>query len=179
MRMLQMVVAVAILGSILAAAFGGGGVLLARNIPVVMEGWSSRAWPAVQGEIREAEAVARPVVASPRRGAVASHVLRLRYVYAVQNNVYTGSRRSLADEGVLRGQEYAEREAAAMRVGTKVSVYYNPADPSRSLLIQGVPGAGVIGVIIGVVLIAGGLALVAIALYLRAHHAKRREKRGV
>ncbi len=178
MRLVQTAVIVVILGAIFAAAFGGGGVLLARNLPMVREGWSSRSWPSVQGEVQQSAAVAKPVVASTRRGTVGTHVLMLRYAYAVNNTVYTGTRRSLADEGIIRSQEFAESEAAALPVGTNVTVFYDPGNPSRSLLTRGVSAASVVGISIGLVLIAGGAGLVGVALRLRSHHVRRRAQRG-
>lgn len=177
MRVLQILLVVAILGLILGAAFGGGGYMLVRNTLMLGEGWQSRSWPSAMGRMMESAAVSKPIVSSGRRGTVGTHVVKLRYEFAVDGRTYFGTRQGLDDVGVIKIQESAEREAAAMPVGSAIRVFYDPSNPAKSLLIPGVGVASVIGSVIGLVLISGGLALAAICVYLRSHHAKRRARR--
>jgi hypothetical protein len=83
MRALQIVLAVAIFGLIFAASFGGGAYLLVRNAPMIVEGWQSRSWPTAVGDVKESAAVSKSIVASGRRGTVGTHVVKLRYEFAV------------------------------------------------------------------------------------------------
>lgn len=177
MRALQAVLIAVILGSTLAALLGGGGYLLARSVPMVFEGWHSRSWPAVVGVMKASAAVAKPIIVDPRRGAVGTHVVVLRYEFSLKGRTYSGTRQSLDDVGIIKSAELAQREADALPAGRPVQIFYDPNDPGRSLLQPGVPVSGVIGSLFGVLLVAAGLALVAIGLYLRSHHARRRGKR--
>lgn len=178
MRLLQLLLAVLIFGMILATALGGGGYLLVRNVPMIIEGWESRSWPAAMGTVRQSAAVSKPIITSSRRGAVGTHVVMLRYEFAVGGQVFSGTRQSLDDVGIIKSEEQAESEARSMPTGSSIRVFYNPDDPARSLLTPGVPISGLIGSAIALVLIAGGVALIAVGLHLRSHHAKRRARRG-
>ncbi|ROZ62573.1 DUF3592 domain-containing protein [Ramlibacter sp. WS9] len=177
MRLLQGLLAVVILGLIFAATFGGGAFLLVRNVPMIVEGWQSRSWPVAVGAVKESAALSKPIVASGRRGTVGTHVVRLRYEFAVDGRTFTGTRQSLDDVGIIKSEEQSLREADALPAGSPVRVFYDPGDPARSLLTPGVPIGGVISGVFGLLLIAGGSALVAVGLHLRSHHAKRRKMR--
>lgn len=179
MRVLQTALIVAILGLVLAATLGGGGFLLARNVPMIVEGWHSRSWPAMVGTVRASAAVSKPIITDRRRGAVGTHVVMLRYEFSVMGRTYSGTRQSLDDVGIIKSAEVAQREADALPAGRPVQIFYDPNDPSKSLLTPGVPISGVIGSFFGVLLVATGLALVAVGLYLRSHHVRRRGKRQV
>ena len=177
MLLLQTAFIAAILGLILAATLGGGGYLLARNVPMTFEGWKSRSWPVVVGEVKESAAVPKPIVSSARRGVVGTHVVMLRYEFSVMGRTYSGTRQSLDDVGIIRIAEFAQREADALPAGRSLQVFYDPSDPDKSLLTPGVPAAGVLGSFFGLLLIAAGLTLIAIGLHLCLHHAKRRARR--
>lgn len=177
MRVLQAAVIVLILGLILTATLGGGGYLLARNVPMILEGWNSRSWPAVVGAVKASAAVSKPIIIDSRRGAVGTHVVILHYEFSLMGRTYSGTRQSLDDVGIIKSADVAQREADALPVGRSVQVFYDPSDPSRSLLTPGVPVSGVLGSLFGVLLVATGIALVAVGLHLRSHHARRRAKR--
>ncbi len=176
MRVLQVAVIVVIFGLVLAATLGGGGYLLVRNIPATFEGWQSRSWPAVTGVVKASAAVAKPIIIDARRGAVGTHVVILRYEFSVAGQTYSGTRQGLDDVGIIKEAGVAQREADALPPGRSVQIFYDPNDPSKSLLEPGVPVSGVLLSLFGLVLVATGLALVAVGLHLRAHHARRRRK---
>ncbi len=177
MRVLQAAFIALVLGLILATTLGGGGFLLVRNVPMIVEGWQSRSWPAVVGEVKKSEAVAKPIIIDSRRGAVGTHVVRLHYAFTVWGRTYSGTRQSLDDVGIIKSEEVAQREAESLPVGRPVPIFYDPRDPSRSLLKPGVPVSGVLGSLFGAMLVATGMALVAIGLHLHSYHARRRRKR--
>jgi hypothetical protein len=177
MRVLQPALIAVMLGSILAATLGGGGYLLARNIPMTFEGWHSRSWPVVVGEVKASAAVSKPIIADARRGAVGTHVVMLRYEFSLMGQPYAGTRQSLDDVGTIKSAELAQREVAALPAGRPVQVFYDPNDPSKSLLKPGVPISGLLGSLFGTLLVAAGLALFAVGLHLRMYHVKRRGKR--
>ena len=178
MRLLQSLLVVVIFGLIFGALFGGGAFLLVRNVPMIVEGWQSRSWPVAVGNVQESAAVSKPVVSSARRGTVGTHVVRLRYEFAVDGRTFTGTRQSLDDVGIIKTEEQSRSEAGALPAGSSVRVFYDPSDPAISLLTPGVPIGGVISSVFGLLLIAAGSAMVAVGLHLRSHHAKRRKMRG-
>lgn len=177
MRVLQTALIAVFLGFILATLLGGGGFLLARNVPMIFEGWHSRSWPAVVGVVKASAAVAKPIITDARRGAVGTHVVMLHYEFTVMGRTYSGTRQSLDDVGIIKSAEVAQREADALPVGRPVQIFYDPNDPGRSLLKPGIPVSGVLGSLFGMLLVAAGLALVAIGLHLRSYHVRRRGKR--
>lgn len=178
MRPSQLLLVVLAFGLIFAATLGGGGYLLARNVPMIVEGWASRSWPTAMGTVTESAAVSKPVVSSSRRGTVGTHVLRLRYEFAVGGQVFSGTRQSLDDVGIIKSDELAQSEARSLPPGSVVRVFYDAGDPARSLLTPGLPISSVISSAIALLLISGGLALIALGLHLHSHHAKRRARRG-
>lgn len=178
MRLLQLLLIVGIFGLIFIATLGGGGYLLARNVPMILEGWQSRAWPSAVGTVRESAAVSKPIIASARRGTVGTHVVALRYEFVVSGQTFSGTRQSLDDVGIIKTEEWAQSEARSMPAGSSVRVFYDAGDPSRSLLTPGLPISSLISSVMGLLLIATGLALIAVGLHLRSHHAKRRARRG-
>jgi hypothetical protein len=175
MKLPQLLLASAILGVTFCALFGGGAFLLIRNVPMIAEGWRSRSWSSAMAEVKESAAVSKPVIIDARRGAVGTHVVRLRYEFTVDGQTFSGARQSLDDVGIVKSEEVAQREVRLLPAGGVVRVFYDPANPTRSLLTPGVPISGVISVVFGLVLTAAGAALVATGLYLRSHHAKRRK----
>jgi hypothetical protein len=103
--------------------------------------------------------------------------VRLHYTFTVWGRTYSGTRQSLDDVGIIKSEEVAQREAESLSVGRPVPIFYDPSDPSRSLLKPGVPVSGVLGSLFGAMLVATGMALIAIGLHLRSYHARRRRKR--
>lgn len=152
MRSLQGLLAVVILGLIFGAAFAGGAYLLVRNVPMIVEGWQSRAWSMAVGTVKESAAVSRSIVSSGRRGTVGTHVVRLRYEFSVDGRIFTGTRQSLDDVGVIKSEALSRRESDALPAGNSVRVFYDPGNPARSLLVPGVPTGGVIGAVLGLLL---------------------------
>jgi ABC-type antimicrobial peptide transport system permease subunit len=178
MRLLQLLIVIAILGLIFGAFLGGGSYLLVRNVPMIVEGRQSRSWPTTTGTVKESAAVSKPIVSSYRRGTVGTHVVELRYEFAVAGKTFVGTRQSLDDVGIIKSEELAASEAGGMPPGSTVRVSYDADDPTRSMLTPGVPTSSVIGSAIGLLLIAGGVGLTIAGFHLRSRHAKRRARRG-
>ncbi len=100
---------------------------------------ASVAWPYVEGVITHCEAE----IASPdphheldAKVVHASWRLRLKYDYTLGGQHFTGDRlRAMAEHFPTR--EEAARYELQFPVGHKVRVFYDPAQPSSSVLIQG------------------------------------------
>lgn len=109
----------------------------------------SASWPGGPGSITHSE-----LTLVGRRGADRPNV---RYRYAIAGTSYEGSRIGFA---VLMSQRDAHRFVAAHPAGTPVTVYADPASPSRSTLRRG--GATAAFALAGV-----GVALAVFAAYAR------------
>jgi len=177
MRVLQTALIVVILGLILATTLGGGGYLLARNVPMTFEGWHSRSWPTVVGVVKASAAVAKPIITDARRGAVGTHVAMLHYAFSLMGQPYSGTRQSLDDVGIIKSAEVAQREADALPVGRSVRIFYDPDDPRKSLLKPGRTGFRHLRKPFRCAAGCRGLGLVAVGLRLRSHHLRGRGKR--
>lgn len=109
----------------------------------------SASWPGVPGSITHSE-----VTLVGREGADRANV---RYRYAIAGTSYEGSRIGYA---VLLSERDAHRFVAAHPAGTQVTVYADPASPTRSTLQRG--GATAAFAVTGV-----GVALAVFAAYAR------------
>lgn len=112
---------------------GLGLILIAVGITGTLPARSSLKWPAVDGEILTSEAAFDPF--SGHRRA------RMRYQYVVDGKPYTGSRVAFNESSIF--SVVSGGTAAPLfqqyTAGQVVSVYYDPADPGRSVLL---PGSG-------------------------------------
>ncbi|MDE2593124.1 MAG: DUF3592 domain-containing protein [Burkholderiales bacterium] len=97
---------------------------------------ASPQWPSVQGEMVSARAFTH-TENGPDRGA-SSHewYTEVRYRYTVSGTTYTGDRLRAFGRHHF-DQQQAEAEIAPFPVGKPVTVYYDPAKPSASVLIPG------------------------------------------
>lgn len=123
------------------------------------------------GEVRASAAVPKPIITDVRRGAVGTHVVVLQCEFNVEGCTCWGTRQSLDNLGIIRSAEAAQGEADALPKERFVRVFYDPGDPRISLLEPWAPVSGVLGSLFGLLLIAGGLTLVAMGAHpRRAHH---------
>ena len=120
-------------------------------------GEASTNWPTVEGVIKSAQIgdTGRPA----REGDSRSYHPEIRYEYLVDGETFTSERISFRLEGI---QSHARPEiaeiVASYRPGSKVTVHYNPEDPSVSCLETGMNVGGL--VLIGMVCMAIGLLVV-------------------
>lgn len=177
MRVLQIALALIIGGAVLVATFGGGGLLLVRHAPTIVEGWASRSWPGTAAVIQRSTAVHKYSPSGWSRSGIGTHVVSVGYAFEVDGRPYAGSRRSLDDEGKVLSEAHATKAAARLPVGAAVTAYYDPSDPAKSLLERGVPVGGVLGSLFGLILIGAGITPIVLGLRIRSHLAKRRGRR--
>ena len=93
------------------------------------------AWPSTSGYIEQSEIALSTRSAGSSVGTV-TWELRLRYRYAIGEDSYRGEQYSL--EGNLQSayREDIAEIAGRFPQGTRVSVYYDPTDPKRSVLVR-------------------------------------------
>ena len=93
-------------------------------------------WPYVEGEMLEARARAHNETGDQHGTPTHHWFTEVRYRYTVNGQTYTGNR--LRAFGLNHfDEQQALQEIAPFQPGTKVKVYYDPADPSSSVLIPG------------------------------------------
>ena len=143
--------------TLLLLPIAGGAWLLSNQLPTVIEGWRSRSWPSVTARIEHSVAIQKYQASRNRRNGQGTHVTELRYAFEVDRRPYTGGRRSLDAEGKINPKQSAERLVKQVPVGSAVTAYFDPTDPSRSLLEPGVPIGGVLASMLAVGLVGGAL----------------------
>jgi hypothetical protein len=89
----------------------------------------SSTWPHVSGEITHAE------ISSDSDGAYSPLV---RYSYSVSGVSFTGERICFGLERMFAGHKFAQTYTERYRVGSAVAVYYDPNQPSASVLEAGI-----------------------------------------
>ncbi len=67
---------------------------------------------------------------------------RIGYTYEVDGKTLVGEGIHFSDSSFSMPHQ-AERVLARFPVGSDVSVYYDPADPGRSVLVRGISGIGI------------------------------------
>ena len=98
------------------------------------------AWPSVRGRITSSALVKD---SDPMLDGSPAYYPRIRYAYVVAGREYCGQRRALINVGVgaaLRGE--ARRVLGRYPVGSEVTVFYDPANPSEAILERPGPVAG-------------------------------------
>lgn len=88
-------------------------------------------WPATAGEI-----IANDLVPVEQRGRSVTVVeaVRVVYRYTVDGQTYESDRVSLDARPARADRPEGERRRVTYPMGTAVTVYYDPADPARSVL---------------------------------------------
>lgn len=110
-------------------------------------------WPTVQGEIVRVQLRDVGVRDGYRR-----YEPDVRYVYRVGGLQYTGTRVRAVNP--YQKLESAREVIAGMSVGQSRTVYYDPADPAKSLLMPGAVSGEVWMLIAPLLCLAGGVAVV-------------------
>ncbi|HEY5706791.1 MAG TPA: DUF3592 domain-containing protein [Terrimicrobiaceae bacterium] len=101
------------------AAFAARGVIQAR---------ASSAWPQVSGEITHSEITDSDSSYSPL----------VRYKYSVSDRSFAGERICFGLDRMFAGYKFAQRYTQRYPVGSPVAVYYDPDQPSQSVLEPGI-----------------------------------------
>lgn len=177
-KVIQTVIAVAILGACAGVVYVGGGLLVYTQVPPIVEGWRSRGWPSTQGTVESAQAVHR-YGSTPNRqfSGNQTHVVELRYAFDVDGRRYVGTRRSLDHEGKVSSPVSAQMQVADYPVGRVLTVWYDPQDPTRSLTEPGLPWGAVMMAGLGLCLLAFGS--LPVVFVLRKHLAAAKQARAI
>lgn len=110
-----------------------GLIIIATGVVGALPGRGSLKWPSTEGEILSSEVAFDPMSGRERA--------QLRYRYTVDGKSYTGSRVTFNGDTLFSAGSGEARAAEVQRspAGQAVRVYYDPADPARSVLV---PGSG-------------------------------------
>ena len=121
-----------------------GGVLAVFGIYFLYTANKSLAWSSVEGKVVRTEVQTERIkgAASARKSTVTRYYVSVAYMYAVEGKPYYSSRYSIG--GGDNASDYysersvAEKEAANLfPAGSKLTVYYDPDDPSSAVLAPG------------------------------------------
>jgi hypothetical protein len=97
----------------------------------VWNAWKSNSWVAIEGEIIES------TVKSQRDSDGRNYSPAVRYSFRIGGHDYVGTRVFFGDRYSERDTAYANKYVAQYPAGSKVTVYYNPTEPSSAVLQRG------------------------------------------
>ncbi|RMG15009.1 MAG: DUF3592 domain-containing protein [Deltaproteobacteria bacterium] len=123
-----------------------GLVLMVRQGAELYRGLAARAWPQAEGVVLES-GVRRHGSAGTRGGT--TYEPWVRYRYTAGGRSWTGTRIWRVGQGSTLA--WARGVAAEYPAGRRVRVYYDPEDPSASLLRPGLGGGALVGFFTGLV----------------------------
>lgn len=113
---------------------------------IFLEARASADWPSTDGNFTRVEI----------REVAGRYSSDVSYAYAVNGRNYVGTR-VRASDGEIPDRRAVERELAGFAVGQRVRVYYDPADPSRSLLRVGAGLQEYVLLVVPVLMLGGGV----------------------
>jgi len=152
--------------SLVFIAIGAGIVFFARNIAAKAR--RSLSWPIAEGLVSHSAVLLRTEQTSNSNNA-AIYKADIAYRFKVQGRDYSSSQITLMDYSSSMAR--AEDLVARYPDGSSVSVYYNPANPSESVLEPGATrGIQILG-LIGGIFAAAGVAFLFMSLTGRVHTA--------
>ncbi len=138
-------------------AFLGGAFAFSTGLRSGWTGWKSKSWPVVDGQVTESTVtftsrVERHEIDSrtPNETVTRTHETffpSVKYVYELEGRSLTGTQISLSDVG--SSSDAAKAMVAKYPVGTKVKVFYNPANTSEAVLVPGIATGSVVSVFLG------------------------------
>lgn len=123
MHLLSLFFAIFILAGVTMAGFG---------IHNIVQAHESRNWLSTDGSITFSDIERR----SGSKGG-SSYAPSVRYQYTIQGKQYEGSMVAIGLKHVSAGRSFAERIIKKYPQGKSLQVFYNPADPSESVLEPG------------------------------------------
>jgi len=127
-------------------------VLLFRAGTALHDAFKARTWPSLDAIVTESDA--RWVEhRQPVRRSMWSYQLHLRYVYLVDGRKYIGTRASFSAWGPTENfNPFNSAIAGKYPVGTQVQAYYDPTDPSRSVLQKNPRPSAWIALVLGLLI---------------------------
>ena len=127
---------------------------------------ASENWQATDGQILESGFTVRGV----RRSRQAATV-NVRYNYQVGDSSYVGSTLSFEKQDSFRPAS-AEKILKPFPSGASCKVYYDPKEPSKSVLIKGGRSGNTINLVVGLLMLVGGL-VIAVDCWIGAINARK------
>lgn len=146
--------ALIIVGCVFLAIFSALGIYLATQAASNMaKATASESWQATNGTIRSSGFTVR----RGRRGRQSATV-NVSYSYTVGSDSYTGTTLSFEKMDSFSPGD-AEELLRPYSQGVNCKVFYDPGDPSKSVLIKGVRGSNSINLVLGLLFILGGIVM--------------------
>ena len=127
---------------------------------------ASRAWPNTMGEVQAIKATRHTTGTG---GSVTTYNYVVAYEYEVDDRTYTGDRYSLGS-GSTASPQYDSPSAAqragkeAYPPGSEVTVYYDPANPTSTVLKPGANWGTYVPLIMGLVFLPSGFLFLKVLL---------------
>ena len=119
----------------------------------LLEDYKSKNWPSITGKVLSSDVGGMKRIGSKPTSAV---IAKVRYVYEVDGVSYTSSRISHNDHGSTKKAQ--KKIAGRYPQGATVKVFYNPMNPSSSILEDRIPVASFLTV-------AGGIGFILIGYF--------------
>lgn len=138
----------------------GGVALVLFGISFLKDANASKNWPVAPGQVQ----ATRPQRDTSSRKYNATYHYAVTYRYEVSGKSYTNDRYSLGDGPTAskRFQNQGEAIAAARQdypVGQAIDIYYNPAEPSSSVIKPGVGFGTLVPLVMGCIFLPSGIGL--------------------
>ena len=118
---------------------------------------ASQNWPSTTGQITDSH-VSRSQSTDSDGETIASYSARVAYTYQVGGQTYSGENIAFGFNPSYNNQPKAQAAAARYPMGSQVSVYYDPGNPSDAVLERQAPGSKV-GMIVGIIFIVTSVCL--------------------
>jgi hypothetical protein len=139
------------------SAIVGWAIILRRRVS------ASRRWSSIPGRIITSELATRWTSGGSRSSGYRAYFPKVVYEYQVGGQVYQGNRIMFGQFPANSRPDEAQRKLAQYPLNSTGSVFYNPANPSESVLEQSAPSARILwivaGILLMVILMALGLSL--------------------
>lgn len=133
----------------------GGIILGVKGFLELRACFAASGWPSVNGTITNSSFESKREL-RVRKPSSETHTLSIRYVYEVGGSKYTGDQVTFGGRN-LNSRSDAETYIARFPVGASARVWYDPANPSASVLDPSTTFWSWVNVAIGIVLIPLGI----------------------
>lgn len=124
-----------------------GIALVYGGVTATLQGLSSGSWPAVNGTIIRTNVTVSHSYSSSSHTETTSYYPDVTYSYQVGGRNFSSGRITVVSTG--GSYSYAYGFVTQHPVGSSVTVYYNPSDPSQALLEKGVDLGSVVLLVAG------------------------------
>ena len=130
-----------------------GAALTYVGASITVTSLQSQSWPSVQGHILHSNVtvstVYHPPVGNNPGFYATDYTPNILYTYLIGNQNFNGSNIDLVPVS-SSSYSMANDTVSQYPVGSQVIVYYNPSNPSQSVLHKGLDVAGIVFLIIGI-----------------------------